>query len=170
MGGLEVRRACPHEKRVPQRATQHGRVEPQRREAVAPGEGEALRGQRGRGVFAPKGLLTGPLLQGRGGGFALGARSQVLGGSGIHVGLDHVIHRGVVVAHVSAAKAARATAVGLEQLGGRRVVLVALSRLLGLIRGSCAARVALQLVDDLWAVGGERAGQGVGGALLPPVG
>lgn len=168
VGGLEVRRACPHEKRVPQWATQHGWVETQRREAVAPGEGEALWGQRGWGVLACKGLLTGPLLQGRGGGFALGARSQVLGGRGVHVGLDNVIHRGVVVAHVSTAQAA--PTVRLQHFGGGQVVRVALRRLLGLICGSRAARVALQLVDDLWAVRGQWAGQGVGGALLPPVG
>lgn len=119
-------------------------------------------------MFSCEGLLTGPLLQGRGGGFALGACSQVLGGRGIHVGLDDIIHRGVVVAHVSTAQVA--AAVRLKQFGGRQVVRVALSHLLGLIRGSCAARVALQLVDDLRAVRGKWAGQGVGGALLPPVG
>lgn len=121
-------------------------------------------------MFACKGLLTGPLLQGRGGGFALGACSQVLGSRGIHVGLDNIIHRGVMVAHASTAQAAPAAAVRLKQFGGRQVVHVALSRLLGLIRGSRAARVALQLVDDLWAVRGKWAGHGVGGALLPPVG
>lgn len=105
-------------------------------------------------MFSSGGLLDGPLIQRRGGGFALGACSQVLGGSGIHVGLDDISHRGIVVTHLPTA------AVGLNQFSRRQVVHVALCLPLWLISGagsgagvgSCAACVALQLADDLWAV------------------
>lgn len=106
-------------------------------------------------MFACRGLLTGPLLQGRGGGFALGACSQVLGGSGIHVGLNYISHRGIMVAHISTSKAVPAAAIGLNHFGGRQVVHVALYSPVCLISGasgSCTACVALQLADDLWAI------------------
>lgn len=77
-------------------------------------------------MFACRWLLAGPLIQGRGGGFALGARSQVLGGSGVHVGLDYFSHGGIVVAHVSTSKTAPTAAIGLNRFGGRQAVHVAL--------------------------------------------
>lgn len=109
-------------------------------------------------MFACRWLLAGPLIQGRGGGFALGARSQVLGGSGVHVGLDYFSHGGIVVAHVSTSKSAPTAAIGLNRFGGRQAVHVALCGSLwlhsgaGAGAGSWATCVALQLADDLWAV------------------
>lgn len=115
-------------------------------------------------MFASSGLLTGPLIQGRGGGFALGACSQVLGGSGIHVGLDYSSLGGIMVAHVSACKTAVTAAIGLSRFGERQVVHFALCCPLWLSSrtcGCCATRVALQLADDLGAVRRERAGHGL---------
>lgn len=100
-------------------------------------------------------LLAGTLLLGQDGGFTLGADSQVLSDSIIHVGLNNRSHRGILVVHILAA-------VSLHRFGGRRA-------LLRLIPGtSRAPSVALQLADDLWAVGGKRTGQNVGGFLLLP--
>lgn len=49
-------------------------------------------------------LFTRLLIQGWGGGFALGACSQVLSSSGVHVGMDYI--RGIVVVHISTSKTA----------------------------------------------------------------
>lgn len=144
--GLEIRRASPHEK--PQRPSQHGGVDAQRREAVSPREGESLWGHRGWGVLSCRLLLTGMLLLGRAGGFTLGTYSQVLSDSSIRVGFSYGSHRGIVVFHIPAA-------VSLRRFGRRRIPGT-----------SRVPSVALQLTDDLWAVGGKRAGQNVGGFLL----
>lgn len=65
-------------------------------------------------MFACRGLLTGPFFQQWTGCFAFGASSQVLDGSGVHVGLNYVSHRGIMVAHISTSKAAPAAAIGLS--------------------------------------------------------
>lgn len=96
-------------------------------------------------MFACWRLLTGPLLLGRGGGFALAARPQVLGCSGVHFGLDDVA----------------AAAVCLSQFAALCCPLCLCS--------GCTACVALQLADDLRAVRGKRAGQSCGVNLLLPV-
>lgn len=151
--GLQIRRASPHEK--PERPTQHGRVDAQRREAVSPREGEPLGGHRGGGVFSCSLLLAGMLLLGWAGGFPLGAYSQVLSHSSIRVGLDDRSHRGIVVVHIPAA-------FRLRRFGGGRTVT-------RLIPGnSRAPSIALQLADDLGAVRGKRARQNVGRFLLLP--
>lgn len=107
-------------------------------------------------MFACRGLLNGQLIYGRAGGFALGACSQVLGsGSGVHVRLDYVSHRGIMVAHISTSKTAPTAAIGLNWFGGRQVVLCCLLRLNSgacIGAGSCATCVTLQLANDLWAV------------------
>jgi len=108
-------------------------------------------------VFACRGLLTGLLIRGQGGGFAFGACSQVLGYSG----LDHISHRGIMVAHISKSKTAPITAVGLSQFGRRQAVHGALCFPLCLSSeggaSPCATRVARKLAEDLWAVRGKRA-------------
>lgn len=106
-------------------------------------------------MFSCSVLLAGMLLWEWAGGFTLRADPQVLSNSSVHVGLNYRSHRGIVVVHIPAA-------VRLRLILGRRA-------LLRLIPGTSRnPSVALQLADDLWAVGGKRAGQNIRGLLLLP--